>query len=109
MACSGLVAALSIGVFIALTGPMSATHSRADSCHSLSNFLGLIIIVSAIAAAQTASAPTAIPDISQPIVMPRSNANSSITFGSRSRGKVGGSNLAQRSTGSMGSTANSAV
>ena len=41
MACSGLATALSIGVFIALTGPMSATHSRADSCHSVSNFFGL--------------------------------------------------------------------
>ena len=106
MACSGLAAALSIGLFIALTGPISATHSRADSCHSVSNFLGLSLIASGIAAAQTASAPTAIPDMSQPIVMPRSNANSSITFGSRPRGSVGGSNLAQRSTGSA---ANSAV
>ena len=64
---------------------------------------------SGIAAAQTASAPTAMPDMSQPIVMPRSNANASITSGNRLRGSVGGSNFPHRSTGSIGSAANSAL
>jgi len=73
-------------------------------------FVTILLLSAALpAAAQTASAPTAMPPMSQPIVLPRSNANSSITSGSKCRGSVGGSNLAQRSMGSLGSTANSAV